>query len=331
MWFWKVLGIEPTKDKTEIKRAFTKLAHGTNPEDDPEAYSILHEAYRAALDHASGKTVIARSVPAAGEKTEGFDFTPVNDDARPLTMDINDLTKAIYDFKKAVGIYSYSDLFNRPKKDLKDASVVLFRDYSALAVKTDDISIWDKFFSEPVISVLMDDNDFRCSLTDGFPEGDPNRKAIEGHIHAFEQNMVENLEKEKQKIEDENSTDKRSGIWIICATCSAVLFIVLFLLFGLTGLTESQLSVMGSITAAFGFASLSRNFSIRKKHQDNKNLTIYIRAMNALSLIFSVISWVFLFIEGFHFTEFWNLAAFLYCLVFTIAEAAVFILSHKIR
>ena len=331
MWFWKTLGIEPTKDKTEIKRAFTKLAHETNPEDDPEAYSKLHEAYRAALNYASGKTVIAESVPDAGEKTEGFDFTPVNDDARPLVMDIDDLTNAIYSFKKAIGIYSYSDLFNKPEKDLKDAAVVLFRYYSALAVKTDDISIWDKFFSEPVISILMKDSDFRYSLIDGFPEGDPNRNAIEGYIRAFEQNTVENREKEKQKKKDEEGTDKRSVIWIICAAGSAVLFIVLFLLFGFTGLTESQLSIMGGITASFGFASLSRNFSIRKKHQDSKNLTIYIRSMNALCLIFTVISWVFLFIEGFHFTEFWNLAAFLYCLVFTIAEAAVFFLSHKIR
>lgn len=331
MWFWKTLGIEPTKDKTEIKRAFTKLAHETNPEDDPEAYSKLHEAYRAALNYASGKTVITKSDPDAGDTDNGFDFTPVNDDVRPLVMDINDLTNAIYNFKKTIGIYSYSDLFNKPEKDLKDAAVVLFRYYSALAVKNDDISIWDKFFSEPVISVLMEDSDFRYSLIDGFPEGDPNRKAIEGHIHAFEQNTVENREKEKQKKKDEKDKEQKSGIWIICATGCAVLFIVLLLLFGLTGLTESQLSIMGSITASFGFASLSRSFSIRKKHQDSKNLTIFIRAMNALCLIFTVISWVFLFIEGFHFTEFWNLAAFLYCLIFTIAEAAVFILSHKIR
>ena len=57
LWFFDVLGIAPTKDKTAIKRAFSRLAHETNPEDDQEGYIKLHDAYRVALAYADGKHI----------------------------------------------------------------------------------------------------------------------------------------------------------------------------------------------------------------------------------------------------------------------------------
>ena len=57
LWFWDILGIGPTKDKAVIKQAFSKNAHKTNPEDDPEGYSKLHDAYKAALTYAASDAV----------------------------------------------------------------------------------------------------------------------------------------------------------------------------------------------------------------------------------------------------------------------------------
>ena len=52
---WKILGIDRTKDKLAIKKAYVKLAHTKSPEDDPEGFRKIHAAYKQALDYASGR------------------------------------------------------------------------------------------------------------------------------------------------------------------------------------------------------------------------------------------------------------------------------------
>ena len=52
--FWSVLGLEPTRDSAAIKRAYaeqTKLCH---PEEDPEGFLVLRQAYQQALAYAEG-------------------------------------------------------------------------------------------------------------------------------------------------------------------------------------------------------------------------------------------------------------------------------------
>lgn len=50
---FKVLGIEPTSEKRQIKKAYAKLAARYHPEEYPEKWQEIHEAYEAALDLAS--------------------------------------------------------------------------------------------------------------------------------------------------------------------------------------------------------------------------------------------------------------------------------------
>ena len=51
---WTVLGIEPTKDVSAIKRAYAEKAKTCHPEEDPEGFMKLRQAYQAALDYAEG-------------------------------------------------------------------------------------------------------------------------------------------------------------------------------------------------------------------------------------------------------------------------------------
>lgn len=48
MGIWSVLGIEPTQDITAIKRAYARQLKSTRPDQDPEAYQRLREAFESA-------------------------------------------------------------------------------------------------------------------------------------------------------------------------------------------------------------------------------------------------------------------------------------------
>lgn len=46
---WQTLGIEPFADKKTIKRAYARLLKLNRPDDDPQAFRTLHDAYKQAL------------------------------------------------------------------------------------------------------------------------------------------------------------------------------------------------------------------------------------------------------------------------------------------
>lgn len=63
MTIWQILGIEPTKDVTLIKKAYAAQAALRHPEEHPEEYQELRRAYRAAMDHAAGRAVSEEANP----------------------------------------------------------------------------------------------------------------------------------------------------------------------------------------------------------------------------------------------------------------------------
>lgn len=46
---WEVLGIEPTKDKKEIKKAYARLLKQYHPEENPEEFKQIQAAYQQCL------------------------------------------------------------------------------------------------------------------------------------------------------------------------------------------------------------------------------------------------------------------------------------------
>ena len=51
--FWKILEIEPTTDRSVIKRAYAALAKKYHPEQYPEEFLNLRNAYEAAMEYKS--------------------------------------------------------------------------------------------------------------------------------------------------------------------------------------------------------------------------------------------------------------------------------------
>lgn len=54
MSIWSTLGIEPTRDKREIKRAYAKMAARYHPEEQPEKFQEVYDAYEQAVSYAEG-------------------------------------------------------------------------------------------------------------------------------------------------------------------------------------------------------------------------------------------------------------------------------------
>lgn len=73
MTVWEILGIGPTNDIRAIKKAYAEKVKTCHPEDDPDGFRKLQEAYRKAMDYARGKEiqetdVIQEEVPAEQKK-----------------------------------------------------------------------------------------------------------------------------------------------------------------------------------------------------------------------------------------------------------------------
>lgn len=50
---WDILGIDPTTDKKKIKKAYAEKTKVYHPEDYPEEFKIVQEAYQWAMKYAS--------------------------------------------------------------------------------------------------------------------------------------------------------------------------------------------------------------------------------------------------------------------------------------
>lgn len=323
--FWDVLGIEPTNDKTVIKRAFSKLAHKTNPEDDPEGYSKLHEAYKAALSYAAGEHIDSVD-PTAGtsQKESDYDFTSLNDQNKTFDMEVSDLLVGISKFKAQNHIDSYAGLFSRPEKELHDIAIQLFDLYSVLAIKTDDLSIWDTFFNEPVINTLMSNTELRYHMINGFPEGNLNRTAINGFVNAYEQSVSDKIHTQEQEKERTEKLKKATDIWIYLAVIFSVIGVILLFCGSLIEINNGFLFSFCCSASALGLSSFARHFIWLRKYEEEKS-----EASKFLPISFLLLATVFLvaalLVTGFN-TDPLNLTALIVGVISSIAT----ILMHTV-
>lgn len=155
--FWEILGIEPTDDVQAIKRAYSVLVHKVNPEDDPERFNELHDAYREALESAkSGTAVIDRTIPDTEQTSvhdsEGeFDFSDVATDYIPQDTTADRIIEDLAFFREINHITSTAEMSNIPHRVKLQLSITLFSIYMTLAEKTNDVSVWYTFFNEPLV------------------------------------------------------------------------------------------------------------------------------------------------------------------------------------
>ena len=64
MSIWSILGIEPTREIADIRKAYARAARKYHPEEQPEEFQRLHTAYEKALEY-------ARTAPPAPAARQG--------------------------------------------------------------------------------------------------------------------------------------------------------------------------------------------------------------------------------------------------------------------
>ena len=76
--FFNTLGIEATKEEKKIKKAYRARLHAVNPEDDPDGFKRLREAYEEALKYARQKEEEPENLSPAEEFISGANsFTKI--------------------------------------------------------------------------------------------------------------------------------------------------------------------------------------------------------------------------------------------------------------
>lgn len=78
---FRILGIEPTKEKGLIKKAYAEKVKECHPEEEPEKWKQLHEAYEMAIQYAKVQTIVY--IPTA-KVQEGQSGKTILMEAQPL-------------------------------------------------------------------------------------------------------------------------------------------------------------------------------------------------------------------------------------------------------
>ncbi len=83
---WNVLGLEPTTDCRDIKRAYARLLKLTRPEEDPQGFQVLRRAYETALSQCCDPDPrITRSAVSEGTKEVVVSGVPVDENRAVAT------------------------------------------------------------------------------------------------------------------------------------------------------------------------------------------------------------------------------------------------------
>lgn len=154
---WNILGIEPTKDIREIKRAYARLAKQYNPEEHPEEFKRIFDAYKSA-------SALARSVNERRSDpivTITAAATEAKEQQEPLQHEQHEQSEQTEFNFTSVDIFPDFEITPQlaQEKFLQNMALIL-----SDKNKRDDISCWKWLLGKPTFLSVCDDKGFRKRL-----------------------------------------------------------------------------------------------------------------------------------------------------------------------
>ena len=171
---WEKLGLDgPTCDINAIKKAYAKKAHEMNPEDDPEGFVELHNAYKAAVGMAKAR---------AHSRTGGQNFRIMVAQETQDTEDVQESReeeRSPYDFGGITPVSSDDHLNNliifKQENKIETEEQVGQLSRRALIIITRELctqyakyiaykgkpELWREFWEEPAVKYFERDPEFR--------------------------------------------------------------------------------------------------------------------------------------------------------------------------
>jgi len=232
---WDVLGIEYTQDQVAIKKAYAAKAHTMNPEDEPERFRVLHDAYRAALSIARGEITSsgANSVrtdnrlkqePVDTCKDE-YNFGDVDNLSSSSESVANAIIDDILHLRNTNKLDSKQGLYSIPENVKTDLAMQLFAKYKELVRVTGNRGMYYSFFDEPLIAYCSRKIGFQSWILNSFTPNSKDRAVIaeilveRGYVVKEEKTVI---------IPDDPKRIKKEKIFITVAIITGAL-----LLFGI--------------------------------------------------------------------------------------------------
>lgn len=230
--FWSVLGIEPTDDIRAIKRAYAALAHKISPEDEPEKFRKIHDAYKNALFYAEHKKDLLidedddiSEIRKTGKSDESgksgvsgiidepdteFDFSSLDLDSIKSESAADAIIDDIVAFREDNRLTSKEAVHDLPHDLAMHLSEKMFYMYEALADAANDSEVWDSFMEEPLIKYSLNFSLFRKWIIENLEEDCSYKDKL---VHAFGKyedtaNNEEIIEISEDELKDEHKRNR---------------------------------------------------------------------------------------------------------------------------
>lgn len=142
---WEILGIEPTHDVKAIRKRYSELVKLYHPEDQPEIYQQIVEAYQSALREARSNSTRQETVGSGASSYQHFSNQEEKIVASPLNFETLSEESTAYESNASSHVLDFSD-YLESEYMIRNAieSIVGNPDYTV----EEQEHLWQQFFSQ---------------------------------------------------------------------------------------------------------------------------------------------------------------------------------------
>lgn len=142
---WEILGIEPTHDVKTIRKRYSELVKLYHPEDQPEIYQQIVEAYQSALREARSNSTRPETVGSEASSSQHFSNQEEKIVASPLNFETLSKESTAHESNASSHVLDFSD-YLESEYMIRNAieSIVGNPDYTV----EEQEHLWQQFFSQ---------------------------------------------------------------------------------------------------------------------------------------------------------------------------------------